>query len=101
MLKQSIHISEFLRSLPLFAPLDDDAIARLASGMTAIDAPKGTVLLRRGDPCLGFHVVVFGQIKVSLHTSKGDQKVVDLLVRGQSFGEAPMFLDRPYRVTAE
>lgn len=101
MVKQAIHISEFLRSLPLFTTLDDGALARLAGGMTAIDASKGTVLVRRGDPCVGLHVVVFGQVKVSLQTSKGDEKVVDLLGRGQSLGESAMFLDRPYRMTAE
>lgn len=101
MLKQAIHASDYLRSLPLFTALDEGALMRLAAGMTTIDAPKGTVLLRRGDPCTGFHVVVFGQIKVSLQTPKGDEKVIDLLGRGQSFGESAMFLDQPYRVTAE
>ena len=101
MLKQAIRISEFLRSLPLFEALDDAALARLAADTTAIDAPRGTVLLRRGDACTGIHVVVFGQIKFSLQTPKGDEKVFDLLGRGKSFGEAAMFLDRTYRITAE
>ena len=101
MLKQAIHTSEFLRSLPLFEALDDGALARLASGTTAIDAARGTVLLRRGDACTGIHVVVFGQIKVLLQTPRGDEKVFDLLGRGRSFGEAAMFLDRAYRITAE
>lgn len=101
MLKHPIHVSEFLRSLPLFRALDDCALARLAAGIVAVDAPKGTVLLRRGDPCHGFHVVVFGQIKVSLQTPKGDEKVVELVGRGHSFGESAMFLDRPYRINAE
>lgn len=101
MLKHPIRISEFLRSLPLFEALEDCALARLAAGITAIDVPKGTVLFRRGDPCIGFHVVVFGQIKVSLQTPNGDEKVVDLLGRGQTFGESAVFLNQPYRVTAE
>jgi CRP/FNR family transcriptional regulator, dissimilatory nitrate respiration regulator len=101
MLRHPIRIIEFLRSLPLFEALEDCALARLAAGITAVDVTKGTVLLRRGDPCIGFHVVVFGQIKVSLQTPKGDEKVVDLMGRGQSFGESAMFLNRPYLVTAE
>ena len=101
MLKQAINIVDFLRSLPLFTALDDAALMRLAVGVTAADTPKGTVLVRRGDPCTGFHVVVFGQLKVSLQTPKGDEKVVDLLGRGQTFGGSAMFLDRAYRVTAE
>jgi CRP-like cAMP-binding protein len=45
--------------------------------------------------------VVFGQIKLSLYTPRGDEKVVDLLGRGQTFGESAMFVGRPYRITAE
>jgi CRP-like cAMP-binding protein len=99
--KHAIPIREFLGSLPLFETLEPAALARLAAGITAVDAPKGTVIVRRGDPCLGFHVVVFGRVKLCLQTQRGDEKVVDLLTRGQSFGESAMFLNRPYRVTSE
>lgn len=101
MLKQPIPVSDFLGSLPLFEALDPCALARVAAGVDAVNAPKGTVLLRRGDPCTGFHVVVFGQIKLSLQTPRGDEKVVELIGRGQSFGESVMFLNHAYRLTAE
>jgi CRP/FNR family transcriptional regulator, dissimilatory nitrate respiration regulator len=93
-------ISGFLASLPLFANLESRALERLASGATAIDAPKAAVVARRGDPCHGFHVVVFGQIKLALQAPRGDEKVVDVLDRGESFGEAAMFVGSPYRMTA-
>src|SRR5205823_112029 len=73
----------------------------LAEGIAAIDAPKGTVLLRRGDTSNGFYVVVFGQVKLCLQTANGDEKVVGLRGRGESFGESAMFLDQPYRISAE
>jgi CRP-like cAMP-binding protein len=95
-----IPIQDFLANLPLFRQLDGAQVARLASTASEITAPRGTVLVRRGDPCEGFHVVVFGRVKLSLHTSGGDEKVVELMGPGQSFGEAVMFLDRPYMVTA-
>lgn len=101
MLKQPIPVSDFLGSLPLFEALDPCALARVAAGVDAVNAPKGTVLLRRGDPCTGFHVVVFGQIKLSLQTPRGDEKVVELVGRGQSFGESAMFLNHAYRLTAQ
>ncbi|MGZ8153949.1 MAG: Crp/Fnr family transcriptional regulator [Burkholderiales bacterium] len=99
--KHIIPIRDFLASLPLFETLEPGALARLAAGITAADAPKGTVIVRRGDPCVGFHVVVFGRVKLCLQTQRGDEKVVDLLTRGQSFGESAMFLNRAYRITAE
>ena len=101
MSRQPIPITDFIASLPLFAQLDPAALARLAAGIAVIDAPKGSVLLRRGDACNGFHVVVFGQVKLCLQTVRGDEKVVGLLGRGDSFGESAMFLNEPYRICAE
>ena len=72
--KHPIPISEFLGSLPLFKEFDPCALKRLAQGMAAIDAPKGMVLLRRGDTCAGFHVVVFGQVKLCLQLCEATTK---------------------------
>ena len=101
MVKRQIPITDFLGSLPLFENMDGAAITRLAGGMTAFDAAKGTVFLRRGDCCTGLHVLVYGRVKLSLQAPRGDEKVMELLGRGDTFGEAAMFLDQPFRVTAE
>ena len=63
--------------------------------------PPVQVLFRRGDPALGFHIVVFGQVKLAFSSPRGDEKVVDLIGPGQSFGEAVMFMERPHVVTAQ
>lgn len=91
----------YLAHVPLFRELPGADIQRIASKTVAIDAPRGTVLLRRGDPCRGFHVIVFGRIKLSLQSLQGVEKVVELMGPGQSFGEALMFIEEPYLVTAE
>jgi CRP-like cAMP-binding protein len=92
---------DFLANVPLFRELPRADIQRIASKTVAIDAPRGTVLLRRGDPCRGFHVIVFGRVKLVLQSSRGGEKVVELMGPGQSFGEALMFIEEPYLVTAE
>ena len=94
-------IEDFLAHLPLFREVDRPALRQVARGSAAIDAPRGTVLFRRGDRCGGFHVVIFGQVKLSIYSPDGGEKVVEVMGPGQSFGEAVMFLDRPYAVTAE
>jgi CRP-like cAMP-binding protein len=101
MAKNKIPLQDFLASLPLFEPLGPEVLARIAAGMTPVDVAKGGVIVRRGDPCLGMHIVVFGQVKLSLYKTRGDEKVVDPHVRGQTFGESAMFVGLPYRVTAE
>ncbi len=63
--------------------------------------PTGSILFRKGDSCAGFHVVVYGQVKLAFGASDGSEKVVEILGPGQSFGEAVMFLDKPNVVFAE
>jgi CRP-like cAMP-binding protein len=89
-----------LSHVPMFRDLPPEDLARIAAGTTEIHAERGKVLFQRGDPCLGFHVVIFGQVKLSVSTSGGDEKVIDIIGPGQSFGEALMFMDRPYVVGA-
>jgi len=96
-----IAIEQFLAKVPLFAGLDRDELARLANGAVQFEAPRGSSIFRRGEPCTGIHVVVYGQVKLSLHSSNGAEKVVELLGPGQSLGEPFLFLDEPHRVTAE
>jgi CRP/FNR family transcriptional regulator, dissimilatory nitrate respiration regulator len=96
-----IKVEEFLRNLPLFRGLSAGEVERIAASTSQTRAPAGTILFRKGDPCTGFHVVVYGQVKLAFGASDGSEKVVEILGPGQSFGEAVMFVDKPYVVFAE
>jgi CRP-like cAMP-binding protein len=96
-----IRIQEFLKNVPLFRELTDEELDRIAAGTAQVRAPAGTILFRRGEPCSGFHVVVYGQVKLAFGAADGSEKVVEILGPGSSFGEAVMFLDKPYVVFAE
>ncbi len=98
---KSFKVASYLAALPLFRALARDEINRIAAASVQIDAPRGSVLFRRGDPCTGFHIIIYGQVKLALQTDQGGEKVIELLGTGQSFGEAVMFLEKPYMVTAE
>ncbi len=96
-----IKLQSFLANLPLFRELDPEEIDRLALGTREIYATRGEILFHKGDPCGGFHVVVYGQVKLAFSSPHGAEKVVDIIDQGQSFGEALMFMDRPYIVYAQ
>jgi CRP-like cAMP-binding protein len=96
-----IPIEEFLSNVPLFAGLARHDLARLAAGAVQLEAPRGTSIFRRGEPCTGIHVIVNGQVKLVLHSAQGAEKVVELLGCGQNLGGPFMFLNRPHRATAE
>jgi CRP/FNR family transcriptional regulator, dissimilatory nitrate respiration regulator len=90
----------FLRNLPLFRELAEEEIERVTAGTRELRVKRGDFLFQKGDPPLGFHIVVYGQVKLMLITPGGDEKVIEIIGPGQSFGEAVMFMDKPYPVTA-
>ena len=90
-----------LSNLPLFKEMDPAEIERIAQGARETTVERGDPVFQRGDPCNGFYVVVYGQVKLALTSPQGIEKVVELIGPGQSFGEAVMFMNRPYPVFAQ
>ena len=66
-----------------------------------VHALRGDILFHKGDTATGFHLIVYGQVKLAFTSAQGGEKVVDILGQGQSFGEAVMFMDKPYMVYAQ
>ena len=97
----ALNVSALLSHVPLFSGLDGDEIARIARGTREINVAKGEILFHKGDTPSGFHLVVYGQIKLAFSSPSGGEKVVDILGQGQTFGEAVMFMERPYMVYAQ
>lgn len=96
-----INIEALLSHVPLFNGLAPDEIARIARGTREINATRGDILFHKGDLSTGFHLIVYGQVKLAFTSPQGGEKVVDILGQGQSFGEAVMFMDKPYMVYAQ
>jgi CRP-like cAMP-binding protein len=101
MLTVPIKSQAFLNNLPLFRELESEEIDRIAAGTHEVRVKRGDMLFQKGDPCRGFHIVVYGQIKLMFITPKGDEKVIEIMGPGQSFGEAIMFLEKPYVVSSQ
>ncbi|HJW57745.1 MAG TPA: Crp/Fnr family transcriptional regulator [Burkholderiaceae bacterium] len=96
-----IKIQDFLSKLPLFNELAPAELDYIASKTTELHVPRGEILFQRGEPCLGFHTVVYGQVKLAFTSSQGGEKVVNIIGPGQSFGEALMFMEKSYIVFAQ
>lgn len=94
-------IPQILSRLPLFQALAPEQLAQMAGAARERRAAKGEMLFQKGDASKGFFVVVAGQVKLAFPSSQGNEKVVEIIGPLQSFGEAVMFLDRPYLVFAE
>lgn len=94
-------IPRFLGRMPLFSDLAPQELERLAAGCQLRRCERGEMVLHMGDPCEAFHVVVVGQVKLFVLSPAGQEKVIELIAPGGSFGEALMFLGRPCMVNAQ
>ncbi len=96
-----LRIRDLLGQVPLFNELPAADLDPIAKGTTEVIAARGEIIFRRGEPCLGFHVVVYGQVKLVFISASGVERVVRLIGPGDGFGEALMFMGENYIVTAE
>ena len=101
MSRLKIKTQAFLASLPLFKELSPNELEPIAAGTTELHVLRGEIIFNRGDPCEGFHLVVYGQVKLAFISPQGSEKVVEIVAPGYSFGEALMFMGKPYIVMAQ
>lgn len=89
-----------LSQLPLFQEVGQGVIEQIANSSRLQNLVKGEHLFQKGEPTSGFYVIVAGRVKLALPVSSNNERVIDVLGPNQSFGEALMFLNRPYPVYA-
>jgi CRP-like cAMP-binding protein len=82
--------AETLRCVPLFAALDDDALAHVASVATEFECPPGYVLTERGQPGAGLFIIEEGNVEVNIP----DGPVI-LRGPGDFVGELALLTDTP------
>lgn len=92
---------QLLLRLPLFQELLPGQVQVISAASYQRRLSKGEMLFQKGDPAQGFFVIASGQIKLAFPSLQGNEKVVEILGPQQSFGEAVMFMERPYPVFAE
>lgn len=101
MSNEKFDLVDLLPRMTMFSQLNLQQIEQLAAHCRLRSIGKGEVLFQRGDAAHGFYHVVSGQIKLAFSSQQGNEKIVEIIGPGHSFGEAVMFLDRPYPVFAE
>ncbi len=94
-------IVSLLARLPLFQELAAVQVECIAAQTRTRHLPKGEILFHQGEESHGFFTVVSGQIKLAFASAQGNEKVVEIIGPRQSFGEAVMFMGRPYPVFAQ
>ena len=77
--------ADFLRHVPIFAPLDDDLRAGLAVLAEPVSLARGEWLFHQGDPADGVYVLVLGHLEVV--AERPTPQRLNTLTRGAVLGE--------------
>ena len=89
--KSSIERKRILRRLPLFTELAPELLGELTRGSRSAMFQRGETIYRSGAPASEMYVLLSGQVKLALSSNRGNEKIIDVLEAGQSFGEAELF----------
>lgn len=92
----SIVIKEDLKAGLLFRRLNDAQLDRVVRNASRLTVSSGQMLFSQGQAADRFFFLVRGQIKLYCLSPSGKEKIVEIITPGNTFGEALMFLDRPY-----
>jgi CRP/FNR family cyclic AMP-dependent transcriptional regulator len=78
---------EALRSVPLFASLDDDAARDLRSLLSDETVPQNTRLFRQGDKGDAMYLIESGRVRISIRDQDDAEVILAELAQGDFFGE--------------
>ena len=96
----SILTNQQLAQIPIFTDVNLDPSLPSARLNTLIHQARGEILFHQGDPSNGFYYVESGRVQLTVMNRSGTVATVEVIGEGETFGEAMVFLGRPYPVSA-
>lgn len=85
-----------LRSCPIFQGLNEEVFYRLLGSATIREFRLDETIFLQGEKAHSIYVVINGWVKIFRLTHAGDEAVVAVFTRGDSFAEAAAFLNGDY-----
>ena len=89
-------LRDALTRIPLFAGLPAPQLRDLARASRRLELAKEQTLFRVGEPARELFFLLSGQAKRATFSVGGNEKVLELLLPGQAFGEAELFGEQNY-----
>lgn len=89
-----------MRSCTFFQSLDEEMLQLMRPIAKRIIQPKNTVIFHAGEACHGFYIVESGAVKVYKESADAKEHVLHLVLPGDCFGEAALFLGVGYPASA-
>jgi uncharacterized membrane protein len=91
---------EALRSVPLFASLDDEAAGALRALLVEEQLRAGAHLFDAGDAGNAMYLIEAGRVRIHVRDTEGDDVTLTELARGDFFGEMAILDGKPRSASA-
>ncbi|MBU0751497.1 MAG: type IV pili methyl-accepting chemotaxis transducer N-terminal domain-containing protein [Gammaproteobacteria bacterium] len=92
----NLQLRDLLATMPLFAGVSLRHLRDIAGSARRTELLKDEMIYRVGESAREVFFLISGQAKRATFSAGGTEKVLELLLPGQSFGEAELFSSRPY-----
>ncbi|MFN3655629.1 MAG: Crp/Fnr family transcriptional regulator [Pseudolabrys sp.] len=92
---------QVITRVAIFRGLRAGTVEHIVEPATAAMLRPHEWLFRQGDPATAFFIVIDGWVKLCRVTPSGDETVIHILTKGESFAEAVAFTGSRYPATAE
>jgi CRP-like cAMP-binding protein len=92
---------QIISRIAVFRGLKAETVEHIIAPATAVMLRPHDLIVRQEEPATAFFIVIDGWIKLYRSTPSGDETVIDIMTKGQSFAEAVAFTGNRYIATAE
>lgn len=91
---------DLLRSIPMFAGLNDDDLAALSATVAAREFKAGKMIFALGDAGAAMYIVERGDVNIHLPGQNSQRISLKDVSRGEYFGELALFDEKPRSASA-
>ena len=86
-----VPLIDLLKSVPYFAGLDSQEMARIGQNLQELSFAKGEVILLEDELCRGLYVVKSGRVRVFKSSPEGREQVLFIAQAGDTFNDVPVY----------
>jgi CRP-like cAMP-binding protein len=92
---------QIITRVAVFRGLKSETVQHIIAPATALMLRPHEWIMRQDDPATAFFIVIDGWVKLYRSTPSGDETVIEIMTKGDSFAEAVAFTGNRYIATAE
>lgn len=92
---------QIISRIAVFRGLKAETVEQIIAPATAVMLRPHEWIVRQGDPATAFFIIIDGWVKLYRNTLSGDEAVINILTKGESFAESVAFTGNRYFSTAE